>query len=123
MYRFFHDLESNAVYSCRAEPDVIQRMHRGKLIGWQIRLVIDITRADNWLDSSNHWHFPAADHRVQEFDHPYSREQAVSWFLLRHSPEAIYPNAVQIDEATFRVLSTEYDDAARSNGPRGKIDQ
>lgn len=117
MYKFFHDFESNAVYRCRAKPDVVERTHRGRLIGWQVRLVIDITRADNWLDSSNHWHFPNADHRTQEFDHPYSRDQAVSWFLLRHSPEAIYPNAVEIDEARFEALAAKYGETAHKNKP------
>lgn len=117
MYKFFHDLESNAVYRCRAEPDVIERTQRGGLIGWQVSLVIYITRADNWLDFSNHWYFPNADHRAQEFDHRYSREQAVSWFLRRHTPEAIYPNAIQIDEKTFETLAAEYDETARKNIP------
>ena len=107
MYLFFHEPEAKIVYRCRAEPEVIERHHRGKISGWLVRLDTDVTRADNWLESTNQWHFPVLDSRQQEFDYPrYSREQAISWFLQRHSPAQW--NTIEIDAPTHEVLASEY---------------
>ena len=120
MYKFYHDPKSRMVFHCKDEPDAISRTHRGKLIGWQVRLEINITRADNWFDSPNHWHFPIQDPNVQDFDHPYTREQAISSFHLRHSPKAIFPDAVEVSESEYKRLEAEYDQMAHNNRPSRK---
>jgi hypothetical protein len=75
------------------------------------------TRADNWLKSSTQWHYPVMDPRRQEFDcQRYSRDQAISSFLQRHSPAQW--NTVEIDAPTFDALESEYKALALNNTPR-----
>jgi len=95
---------------------VIERKYRGRLSGWQVRLETDVTRADNWLESSNQWHFPVLELRQQEFEFPrYSIKESVSWFLRRHSPATW--NTVEIDSPTYAVLEAEYKAQASNNTP------
>jgi len=114
MYKYFHDPSSKTVYRCRSDPQVTELKFRGRLSGWQVSLDTDVTRADNWLASSSQWHFPVLELRQQEFEFPrYSREQAVSWFLQRHSPAQW--NTIEIDEPTFDALESEYKAQALKN--------
>lgn len=117
MYSFFHDPKARIVYRCRTEPEVTERRYRGKISGWSVRLDIDVTRADNWLEAPNQWHFPTRDPREQPFDYPrYSREQAVSFFRQRHSPSQW--DTIEIDEPTYKVLAAEYEALALKNPSR-----
>jgi hypothetical protein len=119
MYKFFHDPKAKIVFRCRAEPDVVERKSRGKLSGWQVRLDTDITRADNWLESTTQWYFAVRDVLQKEFDYPpYSREQAISWFLQRNSPANW--NTVEIDPQTYAVFEAEYKAQALNNTPNAK---
>ncbi len=118
MFRYFHNAASKIVYRCRNEPQVHERKHRGKLTAWQVSLETEITRADNWLESPNQWHFAVMEPRRQEFDYPrYSREQAVDWFLQRHSPDRWDTDAVEIDASTYEAIETEYKAGAMTNKP------
>ncbi len=116
IYRFFYDAASKIVYRCRSEPQVLERKHRGKLTGWQVYLETDVTRADNWLESPNRWHFPIMEPRQQEFDYPrYTREQAIDCFMQRHSPKRW--NTVEIDAQIYKEIETEYKARALNNKP------
>ena len=116
MYIFFHDPKAKIVYRCLAEPEVIERRHKGKLSSWLVLLGTDVTRADNWLGSPNQWHFPILEQRQQEFDYPrYSREESISWFLQRHSPAQW--NTIEIDAPTYAALEADYKAQALNNTP------
>lgn len=112
MFKYFHDPAAEVVYRQPVCPKLIKRSHNGKLTGWHLSLNIDITRADNWIESSGQWHYPVIDIQTQEFDKPYSQEDAISFFLMRHSIEAIYENIFQIDEANYATLAAKYNDFA-----------
>ena len=116
MYCFFHAPEKKTLYRCPSAPEVTERRSRGKLIGWRVSLNVDVTRADNWLDSTNKWHFKVIDIREHDFDcNRYSAEQAVSWFLVRNSPANW--KTVEVDAETYAALEAEYSAIASQNRP------
>lgn len=116
MYSYFHNPSTRTVYRCRTEPDVVEIVHRRKLVGWRIKREIEITRADNWLEASGQWHFPVLDLPVQEFEYPrYTRELAVSYFLSRNS--AAKHGAEEIDAAIYASLESEYQSRALNTRP------
>lgn len=116
MYSYCHNPSTRTLYRCRTEPDVVEIVHRRKLVGWRIKLEIAITRADNWLEASGQWHFPVLHLPVQEFEYPrYTQELAVFYFLSRNSPTK--HGAEEIDAAIYASLESEYQSCALNNRP------
>lgn len=109
MYRYVHDEERRIVYKFRAEPDVSEKTdRRGRRTDWYVRLEIEITRADNKL-LRNQWQHRTSDYPDQYLGAQYTREQAVSYFMSRHTPKG-----AEIDESEYDRLQAEYEAEARS---------
>lgn len=109
MYRYIHDPPNRIVYKYPGEPNVRERTNaRGRRTDWFVSMDVLITRADNKLNG-NQWLHATSDHPNQYLGAQYTREQVVSFFMMRHAPRG-----EEISEAEYERLSNQYEAEARS---------
>jgi hypothetical protein len=112
MYKYLHDQSARTVYKFPAEPEITEQTDkRGSLTGWRITMSCEITRADNWLENGR-WKYATSDYPVHNSDSRYTREQAVSFFRMRHEPRG-----EEISAEGYERLHREYENEAKSRCP------
>ena len=104
MYKYLHDVAARTVYRVPVEPQVTeQNDNHGKRTGWQVRMEYDITCADNQL-TGNRWKYATSAYPDQHLDSRYTKEQAVSFFRMRHEP-----HGDEITESEYEALRQQYE--------------
>ena len=115
-YIYFHDPIERILFRHSSLPEVVDERPGGKLVGWKIRLRIDIVRSDNWLDLSGRWHFATFEYPDQYFDSSqYSREIAQSNFMERNFAARRSACSEEIDKARYDQLKGTYEASAYAN--------
>lgn len=110
MFKYLHDAENRIVYQAPAEPTVVEQMsNRGLRIGWSARMEIRIICADNRLIGTL-WQHATSAYPTQTFDPRYSKEQVISFFLNRHTPQGIPITREQFDQ-----LQAQYEASAKQH--------
>lgn len=115
---YYHDESSRTVYAEPEEPMVFQTLAgRGKArkrVGCSVSVVIEVTRADNWIvPTTGQWAHPVELHFHEHYDHRDSDERAVRWFRAKHMPK----RGTVIDAPTYERLKAEYEAIALANKP------
>ena len=107
---YYHDEEKRVVYAVPDEPQVSVKTERLGGRSYQVHVVIDITRADNYLEDGR-WKYPLRDYRSDIYPSPRDREEdVVEYFKLHH-----YPKGEEITEEIYRQLRKQYEATAQSN--------
>lgn len=109
VYKFVHDAASRIVYRYPAAPDVQEKTDkRGRRTDWYVTMDVLITRADNKL-IGNRWQHATSDYPRQYLGAQYTREQAVTYFMMHHAPRGD-----EISETEYEKLHAEYEAEALS---------
>lgn len=109
-FKYFHNAASKILYKHPDQPEILERSHRGKIIGWRLQTHIEIIRADNWLKENGQWFHATSDAPFEEIDSSrYSINLAKLFFWQRHSPTRL--GAVEISKDEFDKLDAEYNKA------------
>jgi hypothetical protein len=104
MNQYRHNAVGQTVYKFPKEPNVTERKNgHGHRTGWLCTLDVTITRADNKLTGSQ-WEHATSAHLPQDLDPRYTREQAVSFFMMRHAPKG-----ETLSEAEYLELHDRYE--------------
>lgn len=110
MNQYLHDATNRIVYQVSDEPTVVeQTSNRGLRTGCTVRMEIRITRADNKLVGTQ-WQHATSAYPTQTFGPHWSKEQAISFFLNRHTPQGIPITREQFDQ-----LQSQYEAIAQQH--------
>lgn len=99
---YIHDQSNKTIYRIHMPPSVTERAIKGRNTGWFLRLDFDIVRDDNRMDGASAL-FNVREIKTQEFGPGYSKEDAISYFLARHSPKGI-----EISSEEYTELEKQY---------------
>jgi hypothetical protein len=108
-YKYIHNSQEKQVFRMPSVPNVDRAEKSGKLIGWDVRMEIDVTRADNILNGSQ-WKYPIKNFPKQHFDNRYTEQQVISHFLNRNTPAGI-----EIKKEEYIAIKEAYEIDAKSN--------
>jgi hypothetical protein len=105
---YYHDEESMTVYAVPSRPNVIEKRY-----GWEIQVVWEVTRADNFIDPrTGRLKYPCSVLVKDFYDNCKDTEdRAVQWFKLQN-----YPPGRRIDVAEYAKLKQVYDKRRRPSG-------
>jgi hypothetical protein len=107
MTEYYHDPTGRAVYAVPSRPKVIEKRY-----GWEVQVIMEVTRADNFIDpKTGRFEFPCSV-LVKDFYANCSdtEERAVEWFKLQN-----YPPGQRIDAMEYAKLKQVYGGDARQS--------
>ena len=108
---YFHD---PSIPQVAHVPDKLEVYERDQ--HWNIRVEVEITRADNWLTDEHRWAKPTtAIPRDSYYKPNYSLEDAKGYFHTNN----LSGFGSEISEKEYRELKAEYERRARSNKAPG----